>query len=107
MIFKKTSFNKTKARRELWPFSCSEIAVVCSTIQHQGKPLNAFIIVHNFGVFALSGVMEQYGIPNLETAGIWLDEPTQKGVKRSLTPFFEIVTEEMEKHIELQAQEVH
>ncbi len=93
MIFKKQTYSKKS--RQLWPFSVPEVAVVASTVENNGKMINAYIIVHNFGVFALSGIMENYHIPPLSESGIWLDKPGYPGLKRSLTPFFDLVGAEM------------
>ncbi len=91
MIFKKQTYSKKS--RQLWPFSVPEVAVVASTVESNGKMINAYIIVHNFGVFALSGILEGYDIPPLDDSGIWLDD--MPGVKRSLRPFFDLVRAEM------------
>lgn len=89
MIIKKKNFNLTPGCRGKWPFTVSEVAVFMMNVQNPAndKELSrAFAIVHSFGVFALSGILESYKFGKLEDSGIWAigDGVTRK----SLTQFF-------------------
>lgn len=94
MIIKKKNFNLTPGFRGKWPFTVPEITILKMTVGEEGNKLDAFAVIHNFGAFALSGVLEGYGFHKLETAGIWAKDRCavvdNNGLQRkSLTPFFE------------------
>lgn len=79
MIIKKNMLKKKD-----WPFTVSEITVM--TIEIETKL--AFLIIHNFKAFALSGLLESHGFKPLVKSNIWDDHKNIKGIKKSLTPFF-------------------
>ena len=86
MIIKKSNFNFSgKKYRGKWPFTVDQVAILKTKVEEY----DAFGIIHNFGAFALSGILESYGFAKLEEAGIWADNPEIPGTKKSLTPVFE------------------
>ena len=94
MIIKKSMFKYSRKYRGKWPFNVDEVAVLMMEVRSTPQDVNgpvykAFAIVHNFGAFALSGLLESHGFPKMEEAGIWV-----KG--KSLSPFFEFLKNKVE-----------
>lgn len=99
MIIKKRNFNLTPGYRGKWPFTVPEVTVQLWMVENQ----KCFSLIHNFGGFALSGILESHGFGPLSKSGIWGDDAPGgvhivKGqrvvstpTKKSLTPFFEYV----------------
>lgn len=85
MIIKKSNFNLAGKRyRGNWPFTVDQVAVV----KFQVDKYEPFALLHEYRLYALSGMLESHGLPKLEEAGIWADSGDHK---KSLQPFFEFI----------------
>ena len=97
MIIKKKNFNLTPNFRGKWPFTVPEVTVIILNVRSrpdepESEMLKAFAISppDQWGMFALSGLLESYEFAKLEDSGIWSDEWIMGATaKKSLTPFFE------------------
>ncbi len=99
MIIKKRRFKYQKKYRGKWPFTVDEVTLLLVHVPagvpaEKKEPIKAFAIVHMFGTFALSGVLEQHGFESIQNSGIWADNPEIPDTKKSLSPFFEFVKEQ-------------
>lgn len=94
MIIKKSKFKYSKKGRRVWPFNVPEVAIVVSTIEHDGKKLACYGLVHNFKIYALSAILINYGLPRLEESGIWIKDGDHH---RSLTEFYKYLIAEFER----------
>ena len=83
MIIKKSMLNIHREYRGTWPFAVDEIAAV--------KVGDAYGLVHEYRLVALSGILETHGFMSLEDTGIWADNPEIPGTKKSLSPFFKLL----------------
>lgn len=89
MIVIKREYNLTPGySNKDWPFS---VAMVGISAFHAENGVKSWILLHNWVNYALSVSMEAYGLPKLETAGIWMDDQDSlklATIKKSLSPFF-------------------
>jgi hypothetical protein len=84
MIIKKSNFNlKGKRYRGNWPFTVDQVAVV----KFQIDKYEPFAILHEYRLYALSGMLESHGLPVLTASGIW-------DGKKSLQAFFDFIVEQ-------------
>lgn len=96
MIIKKTQFGIHKKYRGKWPFNVDQVAVV----KFQVDKYAPFAILHEYRLYALSGMLESHGLPKLEDSGIWAEVVRVTGGhnvitgRKSLQSFFDFITEQ-------------
>lgn len=92
MIIKKSQFKWAKKYRGQWPFTVDEVAVMRLDIEGNV----CLCIIHEYSSYALSGILENHGLPKLMDSGIWADNLQIPGTKKSLTLFFEFCKNQIE-----------